>query len=328
MKNLKYLFVVTLMFALFMVAAPVYAEQGGGLPCNGDRCSIKIEKVNEVDPSVVNPETLNEGDVLYAVSIKSNNTGTAYTATDLIFSIHSADDAGISNMVLGYIPSGAAGKLKTKYTSYNVMAVSQSDYTLIIGDNYSIIGYLVVKGEYSDANFDVSFERDYSNFGSTEVTLNGIKYDSSDTNAITADILFGDFRFNYILFAGNDVNGYPTHDEDGYWSPVNENSNKVIIDGSNSMSDLYCDFSFYGNSSVKMSFNEAPTGMMGIGDEASSYYVPESTDQGNESFKVDAGKTKRIATTLYGGDESVARNILKGDGLIGYLSLYISNSQD
>ena len=331
MKNVKFLLVIALSFALFMVYGPVKADQAGGpVTCNSDKCDIKIEKVNPEDALAIDPEilTIEDGNVLFAISAISNSEEISYD--NFIFEIVSDYESApsISNAINGYAPNSIDGRIiDMKYTTDNSMAINQVTDTYV-GNNYSVIGYLVVKEEYADTDFSVSFVSDYFNYGVSDVTLNGIKYDSSDIDAISTDIFFGDFRFNFVVDTTTDSEGYTSHNGDyGYWEPVNGNSNKIIIDNTNSISDLYCTAQFFNlsNSDVKMSFYEVSD--EGMGDQSSMYYLPNS-NKSVEKFFIDAGKTKKIGTTLYGGNEDVAKEILKGDGKIGTLSLYVSNEQE
>lgn len=334
MKNVKTLLVITLAFALFMVCGTVKADQvGGAYLCNSEKCSIKIEKVNLGDALEIDPEllTLDEGEVAFAVSAASNESGLIYGSGDILFTVGASYVEGlpISDMILGYVPNSRAGIVPDmKYTSYNALSINQhSDF--IIDNDFRVIGYLVVKEEYADEGFSAWFEKNYYNYGGTDVTLNGIMYDDdiSGSSAVNTDILFGDFRFNYVLTVdrNNDAN-WPTTNG-GYWNPVNGNSNKVIVDNTNSISTLYYDFYFSGNQNVKMGFYEQSVDA-GVGDVGSKYLMPENYNNRSELFYIVPGKSQEIRTSLFGGSESVARDILKGDGIIGRLTLRIASTPD
>lgn len=304
MKNLKYLFVIALAF--FMVYDPVNAEVAGSI-CTNETCSISIERVSEDDALVIDPEilTLQEGEVLYAVSVTTEDS---FTPEKLLFRIQNSfyvvgGDEGIS-----YVSTDLS---KTPDIRVSVLdgvgtTISQ-DYV-----REGVIGYLIVEEGYADGEFSAEFV-EYSSHNASEVVLNGIKYENGEDNyAINTDVLFGDFTFNYVI--GND----PYGNSYGYWEAVNANSDKIVVDASDSMSDVYCDFSFVPISKVDMWFSEYGGPL--AGDEG---YFDENLN--NRTFRVEAGKKETIRAHLTGGNEDIAKEILQGDRKIGFISLFITN---
>lgn len=322
MKKMKYLFVIALTFAFFMIKVPVKADQSG--PCNSEQCSIKIERVSESDAASIDPNllTLNDGEKLYAVSVASKVGSSSY-GTSFHFLISNDGSFEISDAINNYVPVGTHGFLAKNYISNDTLSIEQADESWVSSgkdaDEEFTIGYLIVNDGYADAEFSIKFKDPYRSESATDVTLNGIKYNkTSEDDTINVDILFGDFKFDYVIASYNDDGS-----DNGHFEPVSSKSDLVKVDNTRSSANLYCNIEYYGDSKAGVFFHEY------------SYY-PKEGDIGIENadkirgyssfaFTVAAKAEKTVRAVLLGGSEKDAIDILKNDGKIGAISLTISD---
>ena len=319
MKKIKFLFVIAFAFALFMVSSSVKADQVG--PCNFKTCSINIAKVDNLESITVDPErlTLSEGDSLYAISVASKKGSTTYGNT-FNFRIFDYENRDMSDVEKNYIPVSTNGQLGFTFSD-NALVINQADEAWASSGqdatNYFTIGYLIVKGEYSSVELNAKFSDEFLNGSYSDLTLSGIEYNkTNEDGSINVDVLFGDFKFNYIV-----TQYYTDKPAEGYWKPVTNNSDKVKIDNSNSADTLFCKFSYSGNSQISVKFYELVPEM---GDVADEDITPGFT---SKLFEISSNEKKSIQVTLYGGNETVAKEILQNSGKIGTLSLVISNDK-
>ena len=319
MKKMKYLFIMALAFTLFMVSVPVKADQAG--PCSSKVCNIAIEKVDNLDSITIDLDrlSLSDGDLVYAISVSSKSGSTTY-GTNFKFLISNFEGRDMSDIAKGYVPVAPAGQLSVTYTS-NDLSIDQADtawaYSGIDATQFFTIGYLVVGGENASLEFGIKFRDEFVSGSLSDLTLNGIEYNkTNDDGTINVDVLFGDFKFNYVV-----VNYYQDKPADGYWQPITNKGDMITIDNSNSTDVLFCNFVYNGNSKVSAFFNEY---FPNQGDVA----VEPSPGHTSKLFEVAASEKKTIRVQLYGGNENVAKEILDSNGTIGTIDLLITNNRD
>lgn len=318
MKKFRFLFVIAFAFALFMVSNSVKADQIG--PCNFKACYINFEKVNNLESITIDPErlTLSDGDSLYAIKVASKIGSTTY-GNSFNFKIFDYENRDMSVVKKDYIPVSTNGQLEVTFDS-NAMIINQADEAWVNSQqdatNYFTIGYLVIKSDYPNVALGVKFTDEFFSGSISDLTLSGIEYNkTNDAGSINVDVLFGDFKFNYIV-----TQYYNDKPAEGYWEPVTGNSDMITIDNSNSTDDLFCNFEYRGNSQISVKFTEYAPGM---GDSIEGI-TPGYT---SELVKLSANEKKSIQVDIFGGNETVAKEILQNSGKIGTISLTISNDR-
>lgn len=302
----KVLLALVLTFGLFMVCDLTYADQMG--PCSNNTCTLSLEKVDGVDPSLVNPEflSLKGWETLYAVSISSDSSFIWNGKGVLKFGANDVNSLG------EYIPVGNIGSMGTnKKDGYFYVSTTQDKVD--VSSNKKVIGYLVTDESASDITAEFAYSEYYSDGYDADVTVNGIK-SKMNNDYIDVDIFFGDFQYNYVVKSGVSA--------DNYWEAANKNSGQLTIDNTNSITDLICDFNWYSNvSSVGLQAGVSATASsFGIGD---AVLVLDKYNTSN-NFSVALGTKAEFNFLPDGGDLISVKNILNQGGTLGRLSLRIN----
>ena len=301
----KVLLALVLTFGLFMVCDLTYADQMG--PCSNNTCTLSLEKVDGVDPSLVNPEflSLKVWETLYAVSISSDSSFIWDGKGVLKFGANDVNSLG------EYIPVGNIGSIGTnKKDGYFYVSTTQDKVD--VSSNKKVIGYLVTDESASDITAEFAYSEYYSDGYDADVTVNGIK-SKMNNDYIDVDIFFGDFQYNYVVKSGVSA--------DNYWEAANKNSGQLTIDNTNSITDLICDFIWYTNLS-NVGLQEGVTATdstFGIGD---AVLVLDKYNPSN-NFSVALGTKAEFNFLPDGGDLISVKNILNQGGTLGRLSLSI-----